>query len=402
MTGGKRKPTSRVGSPLLHKAARSECLLHSSSSQIQKLIPSNHTAASDEDSSFSFPSSQVSQPSSFQLGVSPQPTSYPGTFLQPPPSQPEASQLDTSGLTDKSLSELSEYEKSQWRQYSDPRSFFEFTGWDPAFQEEFEGSFTLSARLRDTPFQVRLAGIAEVELSSLYWRLRSNETISWARLHSSTSTKSDAAVDEMMFTWIEMKKIIYDIALDHGQDKALSNQLAIMLPIIKRKDKEARYKDAERAFHTGERPISDDGTKASDTVYEKLVECYNKYNQAEYFAPYTSIVGPSGIGKSFMVQLLAVSHGVCVVYVSFARVSAYPGRSAVADKFPHGFSRGSLEEFWKMFITASLAEVEACKAAEITPAGFYNLQTKDKYLSYQTEFANRVDYLSKRYQNKNV
>lgn len=102
-----------------------------------------------------------------------------------------------------------------------------------------------------------------------------------------------------------------------------------------------------------------------------------------------------------MLQQLAVSNGIYVVYISFTRVSAYPGRSAVADQFLHGFSRGSLEEFWKMFITASLAEVEACKATKVTPAGFYNLQIKDQYLSYQTDFANRMDCLSKRYQNKN-
>ena len=42
-----------------------------------------------------------------------------------------------------------------------------------------------------------------------------------------------------------MKKLNYDIAVDSDQDKALSSQLAIMLPIMKRKDKDARYKDAE-------------------------------------------------------------------------------------------------------------------------------------------------------------
>lgn len=56
-----------------------------------------------------------------------------------------------------------------------------------------------------------------------------------------------------------------------------------------------------------------------------------------------------------------------------------------------------MEEFWRMFITASLAEVEACKVVGITPTGFYNLQTIYKYRSYQEEFADRVDDLARRY-----
>lgn len=42
-----------------------------------------------------------------------------------------------------------------------------------------------------------------------------------------------------------MKKLNYDIGVDGGQDKALSSQLATILPIVKRKDKDAQYKDAE-------------------------------------------------------------------------------------------------------------------------------------------------------------
>ena len=78
--------------------------------------------------------------------------------------------------------------------------------------------------------------------------------------------------------------------------------------------------------------------------------------------------------KIFMVQQLSIFHGTYVVYVSFARGSTYPSRSAVADKILQCFPRRPLEEFWMMFITASPAEVEACKAVGITPAGFYNLQ----------------------------
>lgn len=100
-----------------------------------------------------------------------------------------------------------------------------------------------------------------------------------------------------------------------------------------------------------------------------------------------------------MVQQLAASHGIYVVYTSFSRGSlGFPGRSPVADRIPRGLSRDSLEEFWRIFIKASLAEVEACKEVGIMPAGYYNLQTKDEYHSYQIDFANRVENLSQRYQ----
>ena len=353
MAGIKRKLSSCAGSPP-HKVARNESILHIIPSQTQKLALSNPTVASDE-------------PEDFQLKYE---------------------------STNKSLSELGENEKSHWRQYSDPRSFFEFTGWDPIVQEEFEAPFFIG-RAKNTPFQVQLEKTARAEVSGVHSRFISNERINWTRLLPLwTIPRSDAAVDDMIFTWIELKRINYDMLVDGSQDQALINHLATRLPIVKRK--EEKCKEAELAFHTRERHYSD-GTKASDSLYEKLVECYNKYNPMEHLAPYTSIVGPSGIGKSFMVQQLSVSHGIYVVYVSFARGSIYPCRSAVADKILQFFPRRPLEEFWRMFITTSLAEVEACKAVGITPAGFYNLQTKYRYRSYQENFADRVDHLSKRY-----
>lgn len=36
-----------------------------------------------------------------------------------------------------------------------------------------------------------------------------------------TTSRSDAAVDDMIFTWVGLKKINYDMAIDGSQDQAL-------------------------------------------------------------------------------------------------------------------------------------------------------------------------------------
>ena len=47
-------------------------------------------------------------------------------------------------------------------------------------------------------------------------------------------------------------------------------------------------------------------------------------------------------------------------------------------------------EFWECFITVGLGVAEICREVGITPAGFFNLQTKDEYSAYQTEFSQQV------------
>lgn len=47
-----------------------------------------------------------------------------------------------------------------------------------------------------------------------------------------------------------------------------------------------------------------------------------------YLAPYTTIVGPSGIGKSFAVKELAFAHNLYVVYLNLSETSrGYPGQT---------------------------------------------------------------------------
>ncbi|OJJ87008.1 uncharacterized protein ASPGLDRAFT_55518 [Aspergillus glaucus CBS 516.65] len=190
---GKRKLSDGEGSPS-RKAART---------------------ASDESGSFGFSSSQFSQ--SFQLGVSPQPTSHPAMYLQPPSPQscttpqPETSQLDTSKLT----------EKSQWRNYTDPKGFCEFAGWDQLSQDKFESLFRSDREGEE--FQDWLVDTAEIESSVLQTRLGKsglNAKVNW----TSVLPSSDTTLNNLMVTWIDLRKVTYILSRDRDQDKVLADQ----------------------------------------------------------------------------------------------------------------------------------------------------------------------------------
>lgn len=88
---------------------------------------------------------------------------------------------------------------------------------------------------------------------------------------------------------------------------------------------------------------------------------------------------------------MATQHSFYVVYTSLARQgSAYPRRSAMADILPQSTIRQILVEFWECYLTINLCEVAICTEIGITPAGFYNLQTKEAYYDYQTDLSQRL------------
>ena len=153
----------------------------------------------------------------------------------------------------------------------------------------------------------------------------------------------------MIFTWIELKRINYG-----SQDQALINHLGTKLPIVKQKY--YKYKKAVLVFHTGEGHLPD-GTKASDLSMTNWLSTTINTTKLNTWHLTPRLWAPQELErKIFMVQQLSIFHGTYVVYVSFARGSTYPSRSAVADKILQCFPRRPLEEFWMMFITASPAE----------------------------------------------
>lgn len=48
-----------------------------------------------------------------------------------------------------------------------------------------------------------------------------------------------------------------------------------------------------------------DGRDIAGMLHRKILEQCNKFNSKVYFAPYTSMVRPTGIGKSYSIRLLA-------------------------------------------------------------------------------------------------
>ncbi|ODM15208.1 hypothetical protein SI65_09447 [Aspergillus cristatus] len=295
----------------------------------------------------------------------------------------QPSQLDASTI--KSVNELSESEKNQWRRYSNPEDFFNYTGWDQGLMEEFKQSYYFDTGTGRVSFYNWLIRKAQGELSAVHHRLEllgMNEKINWIFIQPLYGSMKSITEDNMMYTCIQLKRINH--SLHPTQDWKYADLLSRLLP-----RKKVQYGLSEGAFHSEER-LTADGHRQSDFVCEKLLQYYNSYDPNQHAAPYASIVG--GTAKSFMIQQLAVQHGIYIAYASLAHElsNAYPRRSEIADRFPKDGIRRELEKFWECYIVTSLADIEACRTAGITPAGFYNLQTKRPYYGYQKEFADRV------------
>lgn len=347
------------------------------------------SVTSDSDRSVDLPSSQLAGaeiPSSQSL------------FARTPGS----SQLDESNITDRSLSDISDSEKSQWREYLDPKGFFDYTGWSAAYFDHFVFSADLYLKGAKASFSDMLFKHAKADLSALSVSLKAvpeNDDIEWTKFPlTHEAAKTESAVDDLIFAWVQVKKISYYI--DDENLSSYAYLLSRMSPKVRSADRKSWYETAARAFYSAERPAMN-GHLPSKLVYQQLLDCYKKYTKGSFLAPYTSIVGPSGIGKSFIIRQMAVQHGIYVAYTSFAREDsrAYPGRSVIANKIPNGLTRQPLVEFWKTLITVSLTEVEVCGRVGVTPAGLYNLQTMERYEEYQKEFSKRVMSLSSQYQN---
>ena len=176
---------------------------------------------------------------------------------------------------------------------------------------------------------------------------------------------TEGAVDDLIYIWMQIKKIDWDVQDHylHEYTKALSALLREDTKILS---------EVESSFHREEK-LTPDGRRPSDAVFHKLVQYYRLYNRLEYkySAPCTSIVGPSGIGKSFSVMQMTLQHNMYVVYSSLAEQGslAYPTRSAIADELLHMHSGHSQVRFWECYVTLALVNVELCKTARISPIG---------------------------------
>lgn len=65
-------------------------------------------------------------------------------------------------------------------------------------------------------------------------------------------------------------------------------------------DDEAQLQAMKDAFHQEDR-----GRDTAKMVHDQIVKFFNDYNTGGYLSPYTSLIGPCGIGKSFLVKQMA-------------------------------------------------------------------------------------------------
>lgn len=132
---------------------------------------------------------------------------------------------------------------------------------------------------------------------------------------------------------------------------------------------------------------------ATGQVLELIRSYYDAYNSEDYIAPYTALVGPSGIGKSYTIQELA-RKGLYVVYTSLAgkNSGAYPRRSKIADivEKSRDAEREQATIFFECFIAANLVNVELCIKHGISAIGFFESQVGFKFFSFQNAIARYI------------
>lgn len=117
---------------------------------------------------------------------------------------------------------------------------------------------------------------------------------------------------------------------------------------------------------------------AGRRIYRRIVDYFRAYDPIPYLSPFTSIIGRSGIGKSYLMKQLAYDNCTYVVYACLAKRAgnAYPGRSFIADTIASHYDRRNMTIFFECYIAASLVHVKICKNLGITPAGFFYLQVQ--------------------------
>ncbi|KAL2890725.1 hypothetical protein HOO65_010083 [Ceratocystis lukuohia] len=153
----------------------------------------------------------------------------------------------------------------------------------------------------------------------------------------------------------------------------------------------------ERAFKIPEKAHPAYGYP-SQNLCDDLTEYHEAFKKSarEYLSPYTSIVAPSGTGKSYTVSQLAVKHNKYVIYLNFAPPghAGYPGRSPYTplilltlDQVNSGVSflarRNIMEWKWALIMKTLLCLARAARASGISPEDFFRYQTEKQYAPVQ-------------------
>lgn len=135
---------------------------------------------------------------------------------------------------------------------------------------------------------------------------------------------------------------------------------------------------------------------AGQILEQEISPYYQQYNPSVHVAPYTTIIGPSGIGKTFLIQELA-RKGVYVAYASLASTESgvYPSRSKMADLVARRDDKENAAVFFNCYIAASLVNIQMCRDIGITATGLFDAMIRVEFADVQSKLAEQVEKLYK-------
>ncbi|KAK2792157.1 hypothetical protein FQN52_003925 [Onygenales sp. PD_12] len=318
-----------------------------------------------------------------------------------PPGAHEEPNIPSSQVT-LSLSDIASNEKTQWRQCSNAEEFFKIAGFDGSYLKQV---FLSEFESWELPYTEGIVSLARHDIKNVrnHFDEATAKQIYWSRLPlEDTGRHSDSELDDLVYVWTRLKEINFWLGRAGKAEyhRVLSHLLTWPgekpdVPAASH-SQSSDYSHVQKAFLQDEKP-GRDGKFTSEVVLGQIFKFYHRFTTSLYHSPYTSIVGPSGMGKSFAIRQLAMTRGQYVVYLNLSPPDTigYPRRSDVAYQIA-GLKTGHMDPcilFWECLIATSVWEVEACKHAGITSAGYYNLQVLDDPPDYGREYANLVSIL---------
>ncbi|PHH54910.1 hypothetical protein CFIMG_007646RA00001 [Ceratocystis fimbriata CBS 114723] len=168
----------------------------------------------------------------------------------------------------------------------------------------------------------------------------------------------------------------------------------------------AFHQEVRKAFKASEKAHG--GYQSSSARLCETLDKYHdwfRFEEDKYLSPYTSIVGPSGTGKTYSVSQLAVQHGKYVIYLNFApeRANGFPRRSSYAslilDALNRAGSTGSpldqraaIEWKWSLIVEALLHLARLARTFGIGPADFFDYQTDQDCGKQQNLIASSLQF----------
>lgn len=112
-------------------------------------------------------------------------------------------------------------------------------------------------------------------------------------------------------------------------------------------------------------------------VVSKINKYFEAYTSDSYLAPYASLVGRGGVGKSYAIEHMA-RKGIYVIYASFADrgSSTYPRRSRLAGEIQRFHDRDALTIYFGCYVAAGMVNTSICRKKNITPLDLFDIQVK--------------------------